>query len=290
MLVTQLAALIATAPLRTLDDLSRDVWKAHAGSLLTDIEAQELAESIHGRRRAQRERNAATPLGASTLAGASVAVGASVGTPDGTVEGTLPGTSGTAPGTPSGAPGASSTKTPRLWSYFPAKHPQRSPDATRSLERRRTLAASGPLPPALACKFTTGELAVLKLVSDEVRTKGTCVLSIPELAARAGVGATKARMALRIAASLGLVTIEERRVPYRPNLTNVVRIISREWLSWIAQRKPPRPKSAVDTARPGQGGGFTFEKATDSSSLRVRRGRHQPPSPTTKHASKGRTG
>lgn len=269
MLVTQLAALIATAPLRTLDDLSRDVWKAHAGSLLTDSEAQELAESIHGRRTAQRERNGATPLGASARPGASV---------------------GTPPGTASGTPGASSAKPPRLWSYFPAKRPQRSPDATRSLERRRTLAASGPLPPALACKFTTGELAVLHLVSNEVRTKGACVLSIQELAARAGVGATKVRTALRIAASLGLVTIEERRVPYRPNLTNVVRIISREWLAWIARGKPQRPKSAVDTSRPDQGGGFTFEKATDSSGLRGRRSCHQPSSPTTKHASNGRTG
>ena len=263
MLATQLAALISTAPIRTLDDLSRDVWKAHAGSLLSDTEAQALAEGIHGRRTAQRERSGATPLGASARPGASV---------------------GTAPGTPSGAPGASSAKTPRLWSYFPAKHPQRSPDATRSLERRRTLAASGPLPPALACKFTTGELAVLHLVSEEVRTKGACVLSIPELAARAGVGPTKARMALRIAASLGLVTIEERRVPYRPNLTNVVRIISREWLVWIAKRKPQRLKSAVDTSRPSQGGGFTSKRATDSKGLRDRRSCHQPPNPTTKRA------
>jgi hypothetical protein len=29
------------------------------------------------------------------------------------------------------------------------------------------------------------------------------------------------------------MTVEERRVPFRPNLTNVVRIVSREWLAWI---------------------------------------------------------
>jgi hypothetical protein len=91
------------------------------------------------------------------------------------------------------------------------------------------------MPPALACRFTVGEQAVLKIVADEARSRSLCDLSIPEIAARAGVGQTKVRMALKEAARLGLVTIEERRVPYRPNLPNVVRIISREWLAWIAR-------------------------------------------------------
>jgi hypothetical protein len=156
MLATQFATIISTAPIRTLDDLSRDVWKAHAGGLLSDTEAQELAESIHGRRTAHRAKNGATPLGASAPAGASA-------------------------GTPAG-----SAKTPRPWSYFPAKRPQRSPDASRSLERRRTLAASGPLPPSLACKFTVGELAALRIVSDEVREKGHCDRTLGDIAAWAG--------------------------------------------------------------------------------------------------------
>jgi hypothetical protein len=54
-------------------------------------------------------------------------------------------------------------------------------------ERRRRLAASGPLPPSLACRFTTGELAVLKVIADHVRHAGRCALCVDDIAARAGV-------------------------------------------------------------------------------------------------------
>ena len=213
MLSQQLSAAISGAPIRALDDFSRDIWKALSAGMLSDDEAQSLAELIHARRAKYRE---------------------------------IP---------PQGCQGGServSGVSRRTWSYFPPKRPQRSPDKQRSLERRRTLAASGPLPPKLAARFTTGELAVLRIVADEVRGKGACFLSLQEIASRAGVGLTKTRMAIREASRLGLLTIEERRVPYRPNLTNVVRIISREWLGWI------------DRAKPGQGGGSTFTKPTEN--------------------------
>jgi hypothetical protein len=214
MLAHQLSAAIGAAPLRALNDLSRDVWRALSGGLLTDDDAQRLAETIHERRMSLRS----------------------------------------GPQHPSRASGSASEPRSRSWSYFPPKRPQRSPDRRKSLERRRALAASGPLPPKLASRFTVGELAVLRIVADEVRAKGACVLTIPEIAARAGVGQTKVRMALREAEKLGLLTIEERRVPYRPNLPNVVRIISRDWLAWIEKTTPKR----------SQGGGFTFVKATES--------------------------
>src|SRR5450830_1095781 len=67
---------------------------------------------------------------------------------------------------------------------FPRARPQRSPDRQRSLERRRTLAASSPLPPKLACAFTTGELAVLRIVGDEFKAKGVCDRTVAELADR----------------------------------------------------------------------------------------------------------
>ena len=44
---------------------------------------------------------------------------------------------------------------------FPPRRIQRSPDRRRSIERRRRLAAAGPMPHALAARFTTSELAVL---------------------------------------------------------------------------------------------------------------------------------
>jgi hypothetical protein len=37
---------------------------------------------------------------------------------------------------------------------------------------------------------------------------------------------------------LGLITVEERRRPGQRSLTNIVRIISKEWLTWL--RKGPR--------------------------------------------------
>ena len=41
--------------------------------------------------------------------------------------------------------------------------------------------------------------------------------------------------AIRAAARLGLVTVEERRRERRRNLPNVVRIIAKEWTSWLAR-------------------------------------------------------
>jgi hypothetical protein len=119
-------------------------------------------------------------------------------------------------------------------SFFPAKrrYPV-SPDRYASQQRRRRLAASGPMPPNLACHFTVGQQAVLRIVANEVREKGSCALSIGEIAARAGVGVTTARDAIRAAALDGLVVIEERRQHRAPNLPNRVRVISREWLNWL---------------------------------------------------------
>jgi hypothetical protein len=41
--------------------------------------------------------------------------------------------------------------------------------------------------------------------------------------------------AIREAARLGLVTVEERRREGRRNLPNIVRIVSKEWTSWLAR-------------------------------------------------------
>jgi hypothetical protein len=45
--------------------------------------------------------------------------------------------------------------------------------------------------------FTTGELAVLRIVGDEVRQHGACALYIDAIAARAGVCRTTAQNAIR---------------------------------------------------------------------------------------------
>jgi hypothetical protein len=232
-----LLSLVNHVPLAALDALSRDLWRAAGEGALTEAQAQALAEAIHGRRR-PRVQASAVSLG-------GLAVVSSRKPPEAAAE-ALEASSGQSPG-----------QDPRPWSYFPPKRPQRTPDRARSLERRRTLAASGPLPPKLACRFTTGELAVLKIVADSFVAGRQCTLSIPEIAARAGVGQTKARLALRIAQNLDLVSITERRVQYRPNRTNVVRIVSPSWLAWLARWTAPstavRPPAAEPAALQDRG-------------------------------------
>lgn len=109
----------------------------------------------------------------------------------------------------------------------------RSPDRRASLERRRRCAASGALPPALAASFTTGEAAVLAIIAAEVRTRGAGLLPIDAIAAKSGVCRRTVQNALRAARQAGLISVEERRVARWRNDTNVVCIISTEWLSWL---------------------------------------------------------
>lgn len=222
MLAQKLAGAIAGAPMSSLDDFSRDVWRALAAGMLTDDDAQHLAEVIHARRTLARALEAS--------------------------------------GRPKAGGGVA-----RSWSYFPPKRPQRLPDRARSLERRRRLAASGPLPPALAARFTTGELAALRIVADGVRASGgrepvtgSCTRTLSEIAARAGVSISTARNAIRTAARLGLITVEERRRHKAPNLANVVRIVSPEWLAWLAKGgggfKKLNPTDKVLSTREKRGG------------------------------------
>lgn len=131
-------------------------------------------------------------------------------------------------------------------SIFPPRRVQRSPDRARSIERRRTLAASGPMPSHLACRFTTSELAVLRIIADAVRDNGQCVLPVDAVAARAGVCRTTAQNAIRQAAREGLLTVQERRREGRRNAPNIVRIVSREWQAWIKRGSGFKKNSPTD--------------------------------------------
>src|SRR4051812_38655377 len=140
-------------------------------------------------------------------------------------------------------------------SIFPPRRLQRAPKRPVAIARRRHLAASGPMPPGLACKFTVSELAVLRIIGDEVRQHGCCDRCVDELAARAGVCRSMVKNAIREAAQLGLVTVEERRREGRRNLPNVVRIVSKEWTSWLtrggrASRPPAEPLIGCKKMRP----------------------------------------
>lgn len=123
---------------------------------------------------------------------------------------------------------------------YPVRKPQRAPVRAVAIERRRRLATSGPLPPSVAAAFTTGELAVLRIVADEVRDRGRCTLHLAAIAARAGVCRKLAQNAIRHAIRLGLLHREERRWPGRVSLPNVLTIVSAEWKAWIG--RGPRSK------------------------------------------------
>src|SRR5215217_7484807 len=103
------------------------------------------------------------------------------------------------------------------------------PRTPASMERRRRWAASGALPPALACRFTLAETAVLAVIAAENRKRGDCRLTNKEVADVAGMSITTVKNAMRTARVLNLVSIEERRLAAFRNASNVVRIVSPEW-------------------------------------------------------------
>ena len=197
MLAAQLRAAIEGA--RSLAILNETlvplVWRGHAEGHLDDNTAQSLAEAAQRRRDGLRARAAGN------------------GAP-------APATRALPP--PQGRP-----------SRFPRRPAQRSPDRGRSIERRRRLAASGPMPPQLAAYFTTGQAAVLAIVAAEAGPHGACERSLDELAARAGVCRSIAKRALREAVRRGLVAVELRPRQGRRHDTNKVRIVSASWRAWL---------------------------------------------------------
>lgn len=108
------------------------------------------------------------------------------------------------------------------------------PRTDASMARRRRWAASGRMPPALAERFTLGEQAVLAVVAVEVVAREDCRMPVGRIASVAGVSETTVRRALRAARDFGLVTVEERRLSAFRNDTNIVRIISAEWVAWMS--------------------------------------------------------
>lgn len=188
MLCDQFSAAIAAAPLRALDDIARETWKAFGAGALSDAEADRIAAAIEDRRRASRTAQDARQ---------------------------------------------------RLRVSDPSRARPRPSGV--NLERRRRLAASAPLPPRLACQFTVGELACLRIVADEIRDRGgVCCLPLGVIAIRAGVCRSTARNAFRAAERIGLLVKTERRRRGERSETNVLRIISAEWRAWM-KRGPRQP-------------------------------------------------
>jgi DNA-binding MarR family transcriptional regulator len=235
MFINALACAIDAAHPKQVDSLSRQLWQAHAAGHIGDDDAQSLAERLHARR---GESGAAQ--------GALFRLGSSQ--------------------TP-----AKGQNAPRAFLRAPE---QRSPDRQASIRRRRKHAATGPLPPAIAAGFTTGETAVLRVIADEWLAHGASDRSLKELAARAGVCRSIAKRAVRLAELDGLITVQRRPRSGRKHLTNIIRVIRAEWIDWLnkgrrktyatnaCNRAKPDfrgvlnhpPRSKVCLAREGQGG------------------------------------
>ena len=129
-------------------------------------------------------------------------------------------------------------------SRFVPRQRARSHDRQASRERRRTLGGSAVMPPNLRCHYTEGQRAVLCIIAGEVKHSGNCDLPIDKIAALAGVCRSTVQNALHEARRLGHIKITERPQRGRKNLTNVVHIVSAEWLTWIkrgpAAHRPDR--------------------------------------------------
>lgn len=130
------------------------------------------------------------------------------------------------------------------------------PRTDASMERRRRWAASGRMPPAIAARFTLAEQSVLSLVAAETARRKDCRLSVGGMAAIAGVSETTVRNAIREAVKLGLLTVEERRLTGWRSDTNILRVVSPEWLSWLRlTRRSPKPGSGLSLGNEQKGGG-----------------------------------
>jgi hypothetical protein len=114
--------------------------------------------------------------------------------------------------------------------------------------RQRRLAAAGPMPPRLAARFTTGQLACLNIVADEVAAKGSCRLTNSEIARRAGAGRRTAVNAVREAELLCMIRVKRRRLSASMNLPNIVTVIDKEWWRWLQRRGAwsPAPRAAAN--------------------------------------------
>lgn len=118
-------------------------------------------------------------------------------------------------------------------SAFEPRRIQRRSDPSASKKRRRMLGGSSGLPDTIRHHYTEGERAALFVVAGEVRKRGYSDLPIDRIAATAGVGRTTVQNALREARRLGHVKVELRPRRGQKNDTNIVRIVSKEWLAWL---------------------------------------------------------
>jgi hypothetical protein len=98
--------------------------------------------------------------------------------------------------------------------YAKRRGPKRrvSKDRAAAIIHRRGLAGSGAFPWQIAARFPTGQQAVLTIIGREVQAHGDCRVTIQELADRAKVSRSTVQNTIQEARSLGLISVEARRL------------------------------------------------------------------------------
>ncbi len=153
----------------------------------------------------------------------------------------------------------------------------RSPDKQASRDRRLGAVLSGAMPAAVARGhgLTQGQVAVLSVVGREAsRGRATCEWPVAKIGALAGVARTTVQEALRLAQTLGLVRVRERRRRGERSETNVVTVTDKTWWGWL-KRDPKRVADDPDEDPAGdraEGGGSETSGPSDTQGLRGKRG------------------
>jgi hypothetical protein len=193
-LADDIADRIAIARSDELDDIIKDMWADHTNGRLTENDMEALDEAARTRR-AELQTMRPPPQGPKPI-------------------------------------GTAKSKLALGW---PRRRPRRMPDREASRERARTLGGSGHMPPAVRAKYTEFERAALFIVAREVKHHGFCDLPVGRIAAEAGVCVRTVQNAVAEALRQGHLCREERERTgaKRKNDTNVLRITSAEWLTWI---------------------------------------------------------
>jgi hypothetical protein len=132
----------------------------------------------------------------------------------------------------------------RLWRFAPRSWRKRLTDEERIERRRRKrmLGGSSAMPDTLRGHYSEGERAVGCVVAGEIKRTGECKLSIDEIADRAGVRRTTVQNFQHEARRLGHIHVRHRPQSGAKSLTNVITIVSSEWLTWV-KRAPSAARS-----------------------------------------------
>jgi hypothetical protein len=101
-----------------------------------------------------------------------------------------------------------------------------------------------------------------------VTKHGVCALHIDAIAAIAGTCRSVVQEAIRLARALGLVTVQERRRRGQRSLTNLVRVVSGEWLTWLRRaggfRKSNTTHPVSKQQEQPRGFGATWQRYTST--------------------------